>query len=236
MLRGRILFAPLTGLLASLTITGAAQQGRQLTSADYARAERFMNYNVNPLVLHSVEHPVWMDDGRFWYRDHDAEGTTFILVDPSKGTKAPAFDHAKLASALNAVHAGGTGQQAALSPHHLPISEFSLANHDLTVDVTIAEKHWSCDLSAAGVCHKDAQHDLPEGHAPVVLSPDGNKAVFIHDWNLWMRDIATGKETQLTTDGVQDFGYATDNAGWKHTDSPIVLWSPDSKKVATLSR
>ena len=31
---------------------------------------------------------------------------------------------------------------------------------------------------------------------------------------LWVRDVATGKETQLTTDGVKDFGYATDNAGW----------------------
>jgi len=31
--------------------------------------------------------------------------------------------------------------------------------------------------------------------------------------NLWVRDVASGKETQLTTDGVKDFGYATDNAG-----------------------
>ncbi|MGB6074594.1 MAG: DPP IV N-terminal domain-containing protein, partial [Candidatus Acidiferrales bacterium] len=30
-----------------------------------------------------------------------------------------------------------------------------------------------------------------------------------------------------------DFGYATDNAGWTHSDRPIVLWSPDSKKIAT---
>lgn len=64
-------------------------------------------------------------------------------------------------------------------------------------------------------------------------SPDGKKSVFIKDWNLWVKEIATGKETQLTTDGVKDFGYATDNAGWTKSDRPIVLWSPDSKKVAT---
>jgi len=69
-----------------------------------------------------------------------------------------------------------------------------------------------------------------------VVSPDGTKAVFIKDWNLWVRDLATKKETQLTTDGVKDFGYATDNAGWKHTDRAIVLWSPDSKKVATFQQ
>lgn len=65
------------------------------------------------------------------------------------------------------------------------------------------------------------------------VSPDGKKAVFIRDWNLWVRDVASGKETQLTTDGVKDFGYATDNAGWRKSDRPVLLWSPDSKKIAT---
>lgn len=69
-----------------------------------------------------------------------------------------------------------------------------------------------------------------------VRSPDGKKEVFIKDWNLWVRDIASKEETQLTTDGVKDFGYATDNAGWKHTDRAIVLWSPDSKKVVTFQQ
>ena len=67
-------------------------------------------------------------------------------------------------------------------------------------------------------------------------SPDGKKSVFIKDWNLWVKDIATGKDTQLTTDGVKDFGYATDNAGWRKSDRAIVLWSPDSKKVATFQQ
>jgi dipeptidyl aminopeptidase/acylaminoacyl peptidase len=35
---------------------------------------------------------------------------------------------------------------------------------------------------------------------------------------------------------VKDFGYATDNAGWTHSDAPIVLWSPDSKKIATFQQ
>lgn len=69
-----------------------------------------------------------------------------------------------------------------------------------------------------------------------VKSPDGKRSVYIKDWNLWVKDIATGKETQLTTDGVKDFGYATDNAGWKHSDRAIVLWSPDSKKVVTFQQ
>ena len=68
------------------------------------------------------------------------------------------------------------------------------------------------------------------------MSPDGKRAAFIRDFNLWMRDAASGKETQLTTDGVKNFGYATDNAGWIRSDNPILLWSPDSRKIATFQQ
>jgi dipeptidyl aminopeptidase/acylaminoacyl peptidase len=66
-----------------------------------------------------------------------------------------------------------------------------------------------------------------------VVSPDGKRAVFIRDYNLWVREVASGKEMQLTKDGVRDFGYATDNAGWIRSDGPVVKWSPDSKRIAT---
>jgi len=231
---GKILRASGVVLLASLTGAGFAQQGRQLTTEDYARAERFMNYNVNPLVYHSVERPVWLADGRVWYRDRGPEGTTYTIVDPAKGTKGPAFDHAKLANALTAagIKANAT---------NLAIMGFSLAEHDHTVMLTTGSRRWSCDLSGAGVCKSV---DPPRGDRPAStrvratfeVSPDGSKAVFIRDWNLWLRDMATSKETQLTTDGVKDYGYATDNAGWQSSDRPIVLWSPDSKKVATFQQ
>ena len=35
---------------------------------------------------------------------------------------------------------------------------------------------------------------------------------------------------------MKDFGYATDNAGWTRSDRPIVVWSPDSKKIATFQQ
>lgn len=74
----------------------------------------------------------------------------------------------------------------------------------------------------------DYQKELP--------SPDWSKAVFIRDWNLWMRDLISNEEIQLTTDGIENFGYATDNAGWRKSDRPIGLWSPDSKKFATFQQ
>src|SRR5690606_35182000 len=62
---------------------------------------------------------------------------------------------------------------------------------------------------------------------------DGRWAVFIRDHDLWATALATGRETQLTTDGMEEFGYATDNAGWTHIESAIMTWSPDGRKIAT---
>ena len=59
------------------------------------------------------------------------------------------------------------------------------------------------------------------------------KAIFICDWNLWVRDVATGQDRQLTTDGEKDFGYATSNAGWTTSAATSLSWSPDGKKIAT---
>jgi dipeptidyl aminopeptidase/acylaminoacyl peptidase len=69
--------------------------------------------------------------------------------------------------------------------------------------------------------------------ANVVVSPDGKRAAFIRDYNLWVRDLGTKQEVQLTTDGEKDFGYATDNAGWKSSDRPVLRWSKDGRKIAT---
>lgn len=66
-----------------------------------------------------------------------------------------------------------------------------------------------------------------------LVSPVGTLAAFIREHNLWVRHLETGEETQLTTDGVEDFGYATNNAGWTKSRRPVLLWSPDSKKIAT---
>ena len=65
------------------------------------------------------------------------------------------------------------------------------------------------------------------------LSPDGTKAAFIVDYNLWVRDTRNNNITQLTFDGTEHYGYATNNAGWVRDDRPVLLWSPDSKKIAT---
>jgi dipeptidyl-peptidase-4 len=68
---------------------------------------------------------------------------------------------------------------------------------------------------------------------PLTMSPDGKLGAFVKDWNLYVRDMATNQDRQLTRDGSKYFGYATDNAGWTRSDRAILLWSADSKKIAT---
>src|SRR3954471_14101670 len=88
--------------LALLICGPVFAQPRALTSADYARAEKFMSYNTTPLVYRAPVRPNWLAGDRFWYRVTTPAGSEFVLVDPAKGRRAPAFNHAKLAAALSA--------------------------------------------------------------------------------------------------------------------------------------
>ncbi len=225
-------------------VAGVAQQ-KVLTKEDYANAERFMAYGVNPLVSHTMATPTFLPDGRFWYRDTGADGVTFVMVDPARGTKALAFDQVELAGALNAAMAkvpvpDGMTSPRVIDPRHLPITDFT-PGEGQAFDVSMGgAMKMHCDLAGAGVCTPMAGGRQGGGgrrnRAASELSPDKKKQAFIRDWNLWVRDVATGEETQLTTDGVKDYGYATDNAGWTHSNNPILVWSPDSTKIATFQQ
>ena len=205
------------------------QQNPALTTADYARAEQFMGYNTNPLVLGAAGHPGWLADGRLWYRVTREDGPEFVIVDPAKGgARAPAFDRARLAAGLSEALSASGGKP--VEGGKLPFQTIELSAGDKTVSFSASGKHWKCTL--------DNYKCTSESGAPSdsVLSPDKKRSAFIRDYNLWVRDAASGAETQLTTDGVKDFGYATDNAGWIKSDRPIVMWSPDSKKIATFQQ
>src|SRR6266516_1126034 len=88
-----------------------------------------------------------------------------------------------------------------------------------------------CDLTAYRCTAAKSTRRAPPPNS--ILSPDSTRAVFIRNNNLWMTDLTSGAETALTTDGIEDFGYGTNNAGWVKSDEPVVTWSPDSRKIAT---
>ncbi len=208
---------------------------RAFSADDYARAENMLSYKTAPLVDRAGIRPNWLADGRFWYRNVTATGSEFILVDPANGNRQAAFDQTKLAAALST--AAGAQYEAA----KLPFTDFSFSPDNQNISFNIGNRRFKCDAQASGCAPDGTATNEPQraGRRNSFLevpSPDGKRAAFIRDWNLWMRDLATGKETQLTTDGVKDFGYATDNAGWTHSDRAILMWSPDGKKIATFQQ
>ena len=53
---------------------------------------------------------------------------------------------------------------------------------------------------------------------------------------IWVKNLKTGKKTQVTYDGEKDYGYATKNAGWIKSDGAVLKWSPSSDKIATFQQ
>lgn len=214
------------GLLATAALSVSAQQlepyrPAAVTAEDYARAERYLGTNMDPLVLGGAVSPRWIEGDRFWYRNAFADGFEYVVVDPARKTRRRAFDHAAMAQALSAA-TGGSYTAFAL-PEDGSITEAG-------AQFQVGDDTYTCGLDAKSCALVVKKESLGRDY---VLSPDETKAAFRRSDNLWVVDVATGRETQLTTDGIEDYGYATDNAGWTKSDRPVVLWSPDSRKIAT---
>jgi dipeptidyl aminopeptidase/acylaminoacyl peptidase len=175
----------------------------EVTAADYARGEKYLAPGVANLTSGGVVQPNWLPDDRFWYR--------------VTGTGTPA-----------------TVTVVLVNP---------VAKTKTVCDATMSNCPGVPANAATAPAGGGGRGGPPGGGGrgggrgnagpPLTMSPDGKLGAFIKDWNLWVRDVATGQERQLTRDGSKYFGYATDNAGWARSDRAILLWSPDSKKIAT---
>jgi dipeptidyl aminopeptidase/acylaminoacyl peptidase len=179
----------------AMAMAVVAQSPKTFTNEDYARAEKMMGYNTDPLIDRAAVMPVWLSGSMFWYRVLTPTGSEYVLVDATKKARTSYADKTGLAAAIS---------------------------------VAMGKPF---DASHLGDGRRDRGGRGGSGNE--VLSPDGKRAAFIRDWNLWVKEVPTGLEIQLTTDGIKNFGYATDNAGWKSGDGPILRWSADGKKIAT---
>ncbi len=228
---------------AGLAQVQPAASRAPVTAADYSRAEKFLAATVNPLVVGGSVTVNRLPGERFWYRSVTPDGVTFYVVTPAAKSRVPAFDHPKLAAAL------ATAAGAKIDPKQLPFQTIQFSADGKSVSFDHDRRRWTCDVqgadcrssgdavgadaTAGGRGGRGAGAARGTGAPPAVTSPDGKRAVFIKAWNLVVRDVATRQETALTTDGETNFGYATDNAGWASSERAILLWSPDSKKIAT---
>ncbi len=216
-------------LLAPMSHAQTPYAPKQVAASDYARAESMLGHKLAPLVDGSAQSISWQDGDRVLWVESQGGKSRLMGFDAANRQPVALGDTASLAKALS--KASGKPVDAdtfAARLRSLRLTDGGLAFTFGSDDYTCL-REGACSKQAAKAAQKD-------GDGPAVKSPDGQREAFIRDWNLWLRDVASGKETQLTSDGVTDYGYATDNAGWKHTDNAILVWSPGSDKIATFQQ
>jgi len=207
--------------------------------------------------------PHWFaDNTKFWYRNDLRNGAKeFILVDAAKASRAPAFDHAKLAAALS--QAAGKEFKA----DQLPFSTIDFSDDGNSVKFSAADKNWQCGLNTyecketppsskgtAAISEDDSDELAAVERAnqsflspysdgddrPIHLSPQADASDDDSDEaprNRRSRKSPDGKWSVLVRDGNL-FIRPTDGAerqlsqdGTTNQPYGLIEWSPDSQTV-----
>ncbi len=227
-MKKRLRFSPL-GVIVIIIITSFPlfSQGKL---EDYERAAN-LREKFQGLAINVPERANWINETpRFWYRKTVKGGHEFILVDAKKLTKAPAFDHERLAEALNKE----TGRK--FTGVTLPFTTISFVDNEKAIEFEFSDSRWRFELStfalkkvgpARRTPRTDGWQDVggPPAQAAsteVKTSPDGQWEAFIRNYNVWLRSKEKKQEFPLSWDG---------NEGNYYTFQSIT-WSPDSKKIA----
>ncbi len=202
-----------------------------ITSADYERAAQFLPGAIRGLVLNATPVPNWIGETDiFWYRRDTKDGFRFETVNAESGVAEPSFDHNAIARALS-LELGSE-----LSANKLPFSSFRYSDGMRRVSFSAGGKAFECsrDGSSCSAGKSEA------GDPAAVVSPDGKRAVFSRNHNLWLRDLSTGDERPLTADGTADFAYryaafrttyVEERRGAEPATYAGATWSPDGRYV-----
>ncbi|MCA1360921.1 DPP IV N-terminal domain-containing protein [Bradyrhizobium sp. IC3069] len=199
-----------------------------LRPSDYNRALTINDQHAR-LMINAPEVPFWLADGAsFAYRLTSNGKRQFVLVNVANGRKQAAFDHKKLASALNRL-----GHKDA-NADNLPFDRFELADDGGRISFEIEDTAWSCELINYA-CSSETKlstidQQSPYDDTPPVendpkrasVSPDGKWLAYTKDYNLFLLSKEGSKEIRLTWDGSEGNYYAFST----------LSWSPDSRRLA----
>lgn len=216
---GVLLFA-----LGSMSCISLWAQG---TVEDYNRAYALREkYNAKH-VLYAGVVPHWVDQtSAFWYVRQTEKGKEYVKVDAASKKRTALFDQQKMAAALTEK----AGRE--INAYNLPLQNCRLNISLDTLCFQLDGKFWAYSIKNNRLLDEGAipprgkeRHwmevdDEKEGRP--VTSPDGKWTAFIKNDNVYVREVATGKEKQLSQDGTLSNYY-----------SSYIQWSPDSKSVVS---
>lgn len=238
-------------VLACAALLLCAPGFAQTQKANYALAERFSAKRVNQMVFSTQITPNWFrDSDKFWYSWRTPQGTRYYIVDPVKGTRTEVFDMDRLAMQVTEF------VRYPFEAKHIPIRDLKLKDDKVFTFSIISglknDRDTTCfryEIATARLDTVAREKDKYPRWASV--APNGEFGVFAKGSNLWVMDStslrkaakdekdSTIVEHRLTTDGIRQFGYGN-YAGDTEADSTKrhypgeLVWSPDSKRFATM--
>lgn len=216
---GVLLFA-----LGSMSCISLWAQG---TVEDYNRAYALREkYNAKH-VLYAGVVPHWVDQtSAFWYVRQTEKGKEYVKVDAASKKRTALFDQQKMAAALTEK----AGRE--INAYNLPLQNCRLNISLDTLRFQLDGKFWAYSIKNNRLLDEGAipprgkeRHWMEvddEKDGRPVTSPDGKWTAFIKNDNVYVREMATGKEKQLSQDGTLSNYY-----------SSYIQWSPDSKSVVS---
>ena len=240
-------------VLACAALLLCAPGFAQTQKANYALAERFSAKKVNQMVFSTQITPNWFrDSDKFWYSWRTPQGTRYYIVDPVKGTRTEVFDMDRLAMQVTEF------VRYPFEAKHIPIRDLRLKDDkEFTFSIISGLKNdrdttcFRYEIATARLDTVAREKDKYPRWASV--APNGEFGVFAKGSNLWVMDStslrkaakdekdSTIVEHRLTTDGIRQFGYGYGNySGDTEADSTKrhypgeLVWSPDSKRFATM--
>ncbi|OFW07987.1 MAG: peptidase S9 [Acidobacteria bacterium RIFCSPLOWO2_02_FULL_67_36] len=119
---------------ASMPRVRAQDGARSLTPVpNYDLAAQWTSQKVSKLVFDTTVAPRWLETSdRFWYAYQTRDGRRFSLVDPLKKTRAPLFDHAKMAATLTAI------TRMPYDAQHLPFTSVRFVKKDAAFEFEVS--------------------------------------------------------------------------------------------------
>jgi dipeptidyl-peptidase-4 len=214
-------------LLASLLLAPvlAAQGTDQITLESLAHPAKRVTYAGMPGTRLD-----WLPDGALVQTRREGDQVALLRVDPTTWEARPLLEAPRLQAALTAAGAPEAAAKAALGRGAFTWNEGRSA-----FLLEIGADLYSVDLRAGSARRLAGDHpDEP------TFSPDGRQVAFLRGNDLCCVEVATGRETRLTTGGSEtvfngrlDWVYQEEVYG--RGSFRAFWWAPDSKRLAYLS-